>query len=214
MNTTTLTQAANRFLLKNISWQTYEALLKDLESQRGIRLTYDRGLLEIMTPLAPHERNSRLIGRLVEALTAELNIEICSLGSLTCKREDLARGFEPDECYYIQNEPVIRSLEQIDLNQDPPPDLAIEIDITSSSINRLALYASLGVPEVWRYDGSRLIIYQLEGGEYKVCDRSSTFPLITSSEIIRFLELRKSNGETTLIRLFREWVRNQVQQGE
>lgn len=214
MNTTTLTQAANRFLLKNISWQTYEALLKDLESQRGIRLTYDRGLLEIMTPLAPHERNSRLIGRLVEALTAELNIEICSLGSLTCKREDLARGFEPDECYYIQNEPVIRSLEQIDLNQDPPPDLAIEIDITSSSINRLALYASLGVPEVWRYDGSRLIIYQLEGGEYRVCDRSSTFPLITSSEIIRFLELRKSNGETTLIRLFREWVRNQVQQGE
>ena len=214
MTTTTLTQAANRFLLKNISWQTYEALLKDLESQRGIRLTYDRGLLEIMTPLAPHERNSRLIGRLVEALTEELNIEICSFGSLTCKREDLARGLEPDECYYIQNEPVIRSLEQIDLNQDPPPDLAIEIDITSSSINRLALYASLGVPEVWRYDGSRLIIYQLEGGEYKVCDRSSTFPLITSSEIIRFLELRKSNGETTLIRLFREWVRNQVQQGE
>ena len=212
--TTTITQAANRFLLKNISWQTYEALLKDLESQRGIRLTYDRGLLEIMTPLAPHERNSRLIGRLVEALTEELNIEICSLGSLTCKREDLARGLEPDECYYIQNEPVIRSLEQIDLNQDPPPDLAIEIDITSSSINRLALYASLGVPEVWRYDGSRLIIYQLEGGEYKVCDRSSTFPLITSSEIIRFLELRKSNGETALIRLFREWVRNQVQQGE
>ena len=214
MTTTTLTQAANRFLLKNISWQTYEALLKDLESQRGIRLTYDRGLLEIMTPLAPHERNSRLIGRLVEALTEELNIEICSLGSLTCKREDLARGLEPDECYYIQNKPVIRSLEQIDLNQYPPPDLAIEIDITSSSINRLALYASLGVPEVWRYDGSRLIIYQLEGGEYKVCDRSSTFPLITSSEIIRFLELRKSNGETALIRLFREWVRNQVQQGE
>jgi Uma2 family endonuclease len=214
MTTTTLTQAANRFLLKNISWQTYEALLKDVESQPGLRLTYDQGILEIMTPLAPHERNSRLIGRLVEALTEELNIEICSLGSLTCKREDLARGLEPDECYYIQNEPVIRSLEQIDLNQDPPPDLAIEIDITSSSINRLALYASLGVPEVWRYDGSRLIIYQLEGGEYRVCDRSSTFPLITSSEIIRFLELRKSNGETTLIRLFREWVRNQVQQGE
>lgn len=212
--TTTLTQAANRFLLKNISWQTYEALLKDVESQPGLRLTYDQGILEIMTPLAPHERNSRLIGRLVEALTEELNIEICSLGSLTCKREDLARGLEPDECYYIQNEPVIRSLEQIDLNQDPPPDLAIEIDITSSSINRLALYASLGVPEVWRYDGSRLIIYQLEGGEYRVCDRSSTFPLITSSEIIRFLELRKTTGETTLIRLFREWVRNQVQQGE
>jgi Uma2 family endonuclease len=214
MTTTTLTQAANRFLLKNISWQTYEALLKDVESQPGLRLTYDQGILEIMTPLAPHERNSRLIGRLVEALTEELNIEICSLGSLTCKREDLARGLEPDECYYIQNEPVIRSLEQIDLNQDPPPDLAIEIDITSSSINRLALYAALGVPEVWRYDGNQFIIYQLQDGEYLACASYPTFPQLTSSEIIRFLELRKSNGETTLIRLFREWVRNQVRQGE
>ncbi|HCF25969.1 MAG TPA: hypothetical protein DEV81_01815 [Cyanobacteria bacterium UBA11049] len=214
MTTTTLTQAANRLLLKNISWQTYEALLKDLESQRGIRLTYDRGLLEIMTPLAPHERNSRLIGRLVEALTEELNIEICSLGSLTCKREDLARGLEPDECYYIQNESVVRHLEQINLDRDPPPDLVVEIDITSSSINRLALYASLGVPEVWRYDGSQLIIYQLQDGEYLVCASSPTFPQLTSSEIIRFLELRKTTGETTLIRLFREWVRNQLQQGE
>ena len=212
--TTTLIHSANRFLLKNISWQTYEALLKDLESQRGIRLTYDRGLLEIMTPLAPHERNSRLIGRLIEALTEELNIEICSLGSLTCKREDLARGLEPDQCYYIHNESVVRNLEQIDLNQDPPPDLAIEIDITSSSINRLTLYAALGVPEVWRYDGNQLIIYQLQDGEYLACASSPTFPQLTSSEIIRFLELRKTTGETSLIRLFREWVRNQVQQGE
>jgi Uma2 family endonuclease len=209
--TTTLIQSANRFLLKNISWQTYEALLKDMESQPGIRLTYDRGILEIMSPLAPHERNSRLIGRLVEALTEEMNIEICSLGSLTCKREDLARGLEPDQCYYIQNESVVRNLDQIDLNQDPPPDLAIEIDITSSSINRLDLYAALGVPEVWRYDGSQLIIYQLQNGEYLVCTNSPTFPQLTSSEIIRFLELRKTTGETTLIRLFRQWVRNQIQ---
>ena len=210
--TTTLSQSANRFLLKNISWQTYEALLKDMESQPGIRLTYDRGILEIMTPLDPHETYSTLIGRFVETLTEELNIEIRSLGSRTCKREDLARGLEPDECYYIQNESVVRHLEQIDLNQDPPPDLAIEIDITSSSINRLDLYAALGVPEVWRYDGSQLIIYQLQDGEYLVCASSPTFPQLTSSEIIRFLELRKTTGETSLSRLFRQWVKNQIQQ--
>ena len=193
--TTTLIESANRFLLKNISWQTYEALLKDMESQPGIRLTYDRGKLEIMTPLDPHETYSKLIGRFVETLTEELNIEIRSLGSRTCKREDLARGLEPDECYHIQNESVVRHLAQIDLNQVPPPDLVIEIDITSSSINRLDLYAALGVPEVWRYDGSQLIIYQLQDGEYLVCASSPTFPQLTPSEIIRFLELRKTTGD-------------------
>ena len=151
---------------------------------------------------------------MIEALTEELNIEICSLGSLTCKREDLARGLEPAQCYYIHNESVVRNLEQIDLNQYPPPNLAIEIDITSSSINRLTLYAALGVSEVWQYDGNQLIIYQLQDREYLACASYPTFPQLTSSEIIRFLELRKTTGETSLIRLFREWVRNQVQQGE
>ncbi len=214
MITTTLTESANRVLLENISWQTYESLLKDYEEQPGFRLTYDRGKLEIMTPLAPHEGSKKLIGRFVEAATEELNVEIRSLGSLTCKREDLARGLEPDQCYYIQNERVVRELDQIDLSQDPPPDLAIEIDITSSSINRLDIYVALGVPEVWRYNGSRLTILRLEGGEYKECDRSPTLPQLPSSEVVRFLELSKTMGETSLIRLFREWVRSQVQQGE
>lgn len=214
MITTTLTESANRVLLENISWQTYESLLKDYEEQPGFRLTYDRGKLEIMTPLAPHEGSKKLIGRFVEAATEELNVEIRSLGSLTCKREDLARGLEPDQCYYIQNERVVRELDQIDLSQEPPPDLAIEIDITSSSINRLDIYAALGVPEVWLYNGSRLTILRLEGGEYKECDRSPTLPQLPSSEVVRFLELSKTMGETSLIRLFRKWVRSQVQQGE
>ena len=146
--TTTLARSINRVLLRNISWQTYQALLKDVEEQPGIRMTYDRGLLEIMTPLDPHESYKKLLGRFVEALTEELNVEIRSLGSRTCNREDLARGLEPDQCYYIQNEQVVWDKDQIDFHQDPPPDLVIEIDITSSSINRLELYADLGVPEV------------------------------------------------------------------
>ena len=207
--TTTLTQSPNRVLLRNISWQTYQDLLKDLEEQPGIRLSYDRGLLDIMAPSPPHENYKKVLGRFVETLTEELNIEIKSLGSLTCKREDLARGLEPDQCYYIQNEAVVRTLDEIDFNQDPPPDLVIEIDISSSSINRLSLYAALGVLEVWRYDARAITIYRLEGESYQVCDRSPTFPQITPAEITRFLELRKTMGETSLIRSFRKWVRSQ-----
>ncbi|MBP0012646.1 MAG: Uma2 family endonuclease [Roseofilum sp. SBFL] len=193
-------------LLSNISWLTYESLLEDLSEQAGMRLTYDQGLLEIMTPLAPHEGDKKLIGRFVETLTEELNIEIRSLGSLTCKREDLARGFEPDECYYIQNESLVWNKKQIDLSQDPPPDLIVEIDVTSHSINKFDLYADFGVPEVWRYDGDRLQFDQLEGKEYKQSEHSLAFPFLQATEIMGFLELRKTTKETALIREFRQWV--------
>ncbi|WP_242017785.1 MULTISPECIES: Uma2 family endonuclease [Cyanophyceae] len=185
-------------------------MLKDIEEQRGIRLTYDRGLLEIMAPLAPHEGYKKLLGRFVETLTEELNINIRSLGSGTSKREDLQRGFEPNQCYYIQNEPIVREIEQIDLNQYPPPDLIIDIDITSSSINQFDLYA-FRVPEVWRYDGRRLRFYQLEEKQYLERNTSPTFPFLSPSEIVRFLEQQKTVGETAMIRLFREWVRSQTQ---
>jgi Uma2 family endonuclease len=198
-------------LLKNISWQTYESLVNELAEQAGIRLTYDRGNLEIMTPSAPHEGSKKILGRFVESVTEELNVEIRSLGSLTCRRKDLARGLEPDQCYYIQNENVVWDKAQIDLNQDPPPDLVVEIDVTSSSIDRLSLYASLGVPEVWRYDGNRFIIYQLSAQEYVERDVSPTFPFLSQVEMLRFLELRRTTKENALIRLFREWVRSQIQ---
>jgi len=214
MTATLIPSQSSGILLKNISWKTYESLVNELAQQGGIRLTYDRGNLEIMTPSAPHEGSKKILGRFVESVSEELNIEICSLGSLTCRREDLARGLEPDQCYYIQNEDVVWDKEQIDLNQDPPPDLVVEIDVTSSSIDRLSLYASLGVPEVWRYDGNRLIIYQLEAQEYTEREVSPTFPFLSQVEMLRFLELRRTTKENALIRLFREWVRSQIQSGE
>ncbi|MEG4395256.1 Uma2 family endonuclease [Microcoleus sp. BROC3] len=214
MTATLIPSQSSGILLKNISWKTYESLLNELAQQRGIRLTYDRGNLEIMTPSAPHEKYKKILGRFVESVSDELNVEICSLGSLTCRREDLARGLEPDQCYYIENEDVVWDKEQIDLNQDPPPDLVVEIDVTSSSIDRLSLYASLGVPEVWRYDGNRLIIYQLEAQEYGERNVSPTFPFLSQVDMLRFLELRRTTKENALIRLFREWVRSQIQSGE
>ena len=214
MTATLIPSQSSGILLTNISWKTYESLVNELAPQGGIRLTYDRGNLEIMTPSAPHEGSKKILGRFVESVSEELNVEIRSLGSLTCRREDLARGLEPDQCYYIQNENVVWDKEQIDLNQDPPPDLVVEIDVTSSSIDRLSLYASLGVPEVWRYNGNRLIIYQLEAQEYIERTVSPTFPFLSQVEMLRFLELRRTTKENALIRLFREWVRSQIQSGE
>lgn len=208
--TAALIQSSDRVLLRNISWQTYQSLLKDFEQQPGMRLTYDRGLLEIMMPLAPHETSKKLLGRLVETLTEELEIEIRSLGSLTCDREDLARGLEPDQCYYIQNEAAVRNRERIDLTQDPPPDLAIEVDITSSSIDQLAIYAALGVPEVWRYDGQTLTMYHLEAGVYECHDRSLSLPQLTASKVMQLLALSQTMGETSLVRQFRQWVRTRL----
>lgn len=208
--TATLIQSPDRVLLKNISWQTYQSLVRDFEQQPAMRLTYDKGLLEIRMPLDPHETYKKLLGRLVEALTEELEIEIRSLGSRTCDREDLERGLEPDQCYYIQSEQAVWDKEQIDLTQDPPPDLAIEVDITSSSINRLDIYVDLGVPEVWRYDGQSLTIYWLENREYKPRSNSIAFSFLTTRNIERFLELKKTTKENALVRLFREWVRENL----
>jgi Uma2 family endonuclease len=207
--TTTLTQSPDRVLFENISWQTYQSLVRDFEQQPAIRLTYDRGLLEIRMPLDPHETYKKLLGRLVEALTEELEIEIRSLGSRTCDREDLAKGLEPDQCYYIQNEQAVWNKEQIDLRQDPPPDLAIEIDITSSSMNRLSIYASLGIPEVWRYDGQALTMYRLDAGKYQSHPDSLAFPSLKASDLERFLALKKTSKENALVRQFRQWVREE-----
>ncbi len=197
-------------ILNNISWQTYQSLIRDLELEPSLRLTYDDGVLEIRMPLDPHETYKKLLGRLIEAATEELDIEIRSLGSRTCDREDLAKGIEPDQCYYIQNEVLVQGVDQINLNQFPPPDLTLEIDITSSSVNRLAIYAALAIPEIWRYDGQNLVILSLQNGEYVSQDRSTAIPILTAEAILRFLALRNTMGENSLIKQFRQWVRAEL----
>ena len=193
-------------MLSSIRWETYQAIACDLETQPKIRLTYDNGLLEIRRQSDLHENYKKLLGRIVEALTETLGIEIRSLGSMTCDRQDLARGLEPDQCYYIQNEGKVWGKDHIDLQIDPPPDLAIEIDITSSSINRFAIYAKLGVPEIWRYDGQVISIYHLVSDRYVLSDHSLTFPLLKTSGLQNFLELKSTLKENALIRQVREWA--------
>ncbi len=206
--TATLIQSPDRVVLQNISWQTYQSLICDFEHEPALRLTYDRGTLEIRMPLDPHETYKKILGRLIEAATEELGLEIRSLGSRTCDRQDLLRGLEPDQCYYIQNEAQVRGVHQIDLAQLPPPNLAVEVDIMSSSLNRLSIYADLKVPEIWRYDGRSLTIYYLSEQGYDIAERSLALPLLSSTDIRQFLELQATTGENSLIKQFRQWVRS------
>jgi Uma2 family endonuclease len=202
--------AEQRVLLHPVSWQTYEALLKDIDGS-PIRLTYDQGSLEIMTLSHKHEHYTKLLGRFVEMLTMELNIAIHSGRSTTFKREAKKRGLEADESYWIQNEPLMRGKKDFDSASDPPPDLAIEVDITSSSLDRLAIYAALGVPEVWRFDGEALRVHLLkENGAYELCDHSPTFPYLPLAEVVRFLRESDTQDETSLMRAFCAWVRENL----
>jgi len=198
--------------LSGISWQTYETLLAEI-GDRQIRLTYNRGNLEIMVPSPEHERFKTIMGRFVETLAEELDVRIEPLGSTTFKRPELS-GAEPDECFYIQNLSAVKGKKRIDLNQDPPPDLVVEIDITSRSENSLQVYADLGVPEVWIYNGSRLRINRLENGEYVEGEISLAFPSLPILEIVRFLEQAETMDYLELVKAFRNWVKSQIQQNQ
>ncbi len=207
---TTSTPAEQRTVLHNISWQTFEALLKETGEDRGSRFAYDCGTLEIMTPLYEHENPKIQFDRFIVALAEELEIEIKSAGSTTLKRKIANRGIELDNCYYIQNEPAVRGRQELDLEIDPPPDLAIEIDITSSSVNKLGIYSAVGVLELWRYNGPVLKFYELVEAEYVECEFSIAFPLVSVTDMSRFIEQSKTFGEIALLKSFRSWVRDKL----
>jgi Uma2 family endonuclease len=204
--------AEHRIILHNTSWETYERLRKERGESRVPRFAYDRGALEIMSPSPEHEAFNRSIALLVEFMAAELGVDVYDLGSTTFRREDLERGFEPDSCFYIENEERVRGKAQIDLSVDPPPDLVIEIDITSPSFNKLPIYAQMGVPEVWRYDGERLRILVLEGSDYMETAESAVFPPVTSHVLSGFMEKSKTTRRTVWLEAVRRWARNDSQE--
>lgn len=200
-------------LLAPVSWQTYQSLLTDLNDKSAVRLTYQQGCLEITMPLSPiHESSSSLIHDFIMVLGEELQLEMISLRSTTLTREDLQHGLEPDDSYYIQHEALVRGQPRLDLMQLPPPDLVVEVDITSFSIDKLVSYRALGVPEVWRYDGNNLFIYQLREEEYVTGENSPTFANLPLATIIpQLLKKQTKIGQLAIIREFRKWVTETVQ---
>ncbi|MDZ8087643.1 MAG: Uma2 family endonuclease [Nostoc sp. DedQUE12b] len=204
------TPAENRVLLQNISWQTFKTMLAEMGSERNSRLAYDNRTLEIMIPQMPHENSNRLIEVFVGVLCEELGWEIKRAGSLTLTRDDLQRGAEPDSSYYIQNEALVRDKENIDIAIDPPPDLVLEVEYSRSAIDKLKLYAAMGFPEFWRYNGSVLRVYTLAGGQYSEVQTSPTFVSVSVKEIPRFIQEAKKNGEIATTRAFRVWVQQKI----
>lgn len=202
--------AEERQILRGVDWARYEELLHEYEGTHR-RLTYDRGTLEIMVTSHGHERAKTLLARMLEALTEELDIPILGLGNWTLREETLARGLEPDECWYIQHEASVRGKKDLDLRVDPPPDLVVEVEISRSVLDRLAIYAALKVPEVWRFDGANLIVCLLgSDGEYAESDKSATFPQLPLQGLAPFFAQRGIVDETRLIKSFREWVRKNL----
>jgi Uma2 family endonuclease len=197
-----------RFVWYGIGWEGYQTLLK-LVGDRPIRLTYDRGNVEIMSPLSVHERCKYLLGRIIDEITMELDIPVLAAASTTFHREDVDRGLEPDQCYYFfENAGRIQDPGHIRLDVDPPPDLAFEVDITRSSLDRLGIYGALKVPEVWRFDGETMFVLRLQAdGTYAMAETSGVLPFLPIVEIARFLREYDQKNDTRWARAVRAWVR-------
>ncbi len=202
-------QPGQSLLLEGIDWRTYSRLLRTFAERPKIRLTYDRGKLEMMSPLLEHEDDGGFLGQMVHVLTEELNMPIKSGGSATMRRQLHERGIEADESFWIANAEGMKGRRRLDLRRDPPPDLAIEVDVSRSCLDRLAIYAALRVPEVWQLEGDDLHFYVLgPKGKYYLAEHSRSFPLITPSILLSFLhKARKAGDQNPVIRAFRTWVR-------
>ncbi|WP_017660847.1 Uma2 family endonuclease [Baaleninema simplex] len=198
-----------QLVMTDVTWQMYERILEEFGEKRSARINYSQGLLEIMVPLPEHEVSKVIIGDLIKALLEELNLEFWSLASTTFKNKVMQQGLEPDDCFYIEHEAAIRGKKRLDLTVDPPPDLAVEIDLTSRT--RLDNYEKLGVKELWRFDGEVLEISVLQEGKYQRSHQSFHFPMLAIAEIIpQYLERSKVEGRNQTMKAFRAWVKQET----
>ncbi|MEL6776221.1 MAG: Uma2 family endonuclease [Cyanobacteria bacterium J06597_16] len=197
-----------RVLLEGVSWDTFERLLEETGENRHKQLAYSDGCLEIMVPLRDHEEPTRLFDAFVAAIVDELEIELCTLGSLTMKNPSERKGLEPDCCFYIKNESVIRNIDKLDFAVHPPPDLVVEVDNTSQSLDKFPIYVALQIPEIWRLRKGTLTLYWLNDAknDYVEQTESLSFPGIPVEEIPEFIAKAKVNGQRTAVRGFRQRV--------
>lgn len=198
--------AEQKVILEGVSWETYRLLSENPEN-KGTRFTYDQGSLEIMVLSFEHDSLRRNIGSLFELIADEMEIDFVISGSTTFRREDLAKAFEPDDSFYIRNPERVRGKKQIDLHKDPPPDLVIEVDITSPSLNKFPLFSAIGISEVWRYSKGSLSILMLTGTEYTEISASSLLPGVSTSVLNQFIERSQTLNRQVWTRQVREWVR-------
>jgi Uma2 family endonuclease len=199
-------------VIHNVNWETYEELLKVFEDRPRLRLTYDRGDLEIMVPSAEHEKDGEFLGVMIMILTQELGLPIQFGGSTTMKRKSMKKGLEPDKCFWIANAAKVAGMRQLDLKIHPPPDLAFEVDVTRSSLDRFGIYRALGVPELWRLDGDDLRFHVLGADKkYTEVATSATFPGIAPADLMIFVKQSRTAVDQNMPAMaFRNWVKQRV----
>ncbi|MFE4108397.1 Uma2 family endonuclease [Almyronema epifaneia] len=201
--------SGQRLLIRNLDWPQFERILEELGDTRASRIAYSHGTLEIRMPSPEHEVDKELLGDLVKILLDELEIDCECFGSTTFKQAAMESGIEPDQCFYIQHQTQMRGKRRIDLSIDPPPDLAIEVDVTSKT--QLEAYVALGVPELWRYEKNRLNIYTLQAGEYQLATTSPIFPDLPILELVaEVFEQSLQSGRSPALRAFRKKIRQMI----
>jgi len=203
-----MAQAAinQKLILQGVGWDFYERVLKEFAHSNALHFAYDNGFLEIEVPLAKHERPNRILQDLVSAICIEKEINFINAGSTTFCQRAKAKGVEPDTCFYIQNEAKIRGKLDIDLTIDPPPDLVIEVDIASPSLNKMPIYAALGVSEVWLYKGGKVEFHKLYGEFYQEISNSTDFPKLSAEKATEFLQKGLMESSSKWIREIRNWI--------
>ncbi len=203
----TLTAVEVPTLVIRATWETYERILDENPHRPGLRIAFDGNYLEFMSPSTRHEKQNRRLQTLIDVLAEELAIDVESVGSLTLKRSDLERGFEPDSSFYVQSLPAVEEVEEVDLEIHPPPDLTIEVEVSRGAINRFAIFAELGIPEVWTVRESRVTFHILRERGYEVTGRSLAFPILSSADVSELLQDRGLKRSTAWTRETRRWIR-------
>jgi len=193
--------------IPNVSWEDYEQLLTDLGDDYHVRVSYACGWLEIMSPLPEHGKFAEVVQDIAREITRELGVKLEACGSMTIRSAWQSKGAEPDTCFYVQNAARIIGKRSLDFNTDPPPDIVVEIDVANASQSKLPIYAALGVPEIWRYDGSQAYFYHLSGEQYVEASHSRAFPFLAGAVLAQFIEQSKTEGQDAALEATREWVR-------
>ena len=202
--------AGAKLELFDIDWEEYEQLLSQMGDFPSHRLSYDCGKLVIVGPSSEHEDYKDFIYSLVRLISLETDVPLETRGTTTFKSKKLLKGAEPDTCFYVQSASQVIGKRRINLDTDPPPDVVVEIDLSSGSLYKLPIYAALGVPEIWRYDGETTHFYKLTGENYEVIQNSLAFPLLTAEDLARHLELSKVKGQSVALKAFRQMLRSRT----
>lgn len=195
--------------LRGVSWEEYEELIEHLVEAAGLRVSFDQGTLTIMTLSPEHEKYVRFFESLITVIRLRLRLTILSFGSATMRKKKKKKGNEPDACFYVQTASVIGNRMHIDFAVDPPPDIVVEVDIHHDSLDKFSIYAALGAPEIWRYDGKRLTIYHLQQDQYVSVEQSIALPVLSGSVLTDFLNRLSQEGESPALVAFDQWLESQ-----